>query len=645
MTVLVEKHRTLGPSTLAPSWLSALEPPPDLTVSEWAEKYRRLPEASAARGGQWSNAAAPYLAGIMDAAREPGVRKIALMKCHQSGGSESLQNILGYHIHHDPCPMLLVLPTAEVAEAYSKERLADMIRSTPALAGVVRDGSQPRGGHQAESTLKLKVFAGGFLALGGANTPNTFARWAARIAIGDDVDRFPATVGEEGDPADLLVNRTTTFLDGLSIFVSTPTLRGGRIDTLYTRSDQRRFFVPCLACGREDWITWRDPAHFRVVYDGEDADSARLECPQPEHGGCGARLFEPERRQMIARGAWRPTRRADETGLVGFHLPAMVSTLGDVTLPNLVTKWLSARARGKEALRVFLNTTLAEAWEDRGARTEPHTLLSRRESYGDGVDVPAWAPCLTAGVDVQIDRFEVQVQAWGPGGERAVVDVRSVPGDPRRPETQAALLQALSARYRHASGHQLPIHATCIDSGYATEEVYDFVLAHQHRRIWATKGFAARGGEPIVGKASERTYGRRPRPVRLYPINVDDAKAEVLGALAAPCPGPGAIHFPASVDEEFFAQLLAEHRETRYNRQGIATHTVWVQDRERNEALDTAVLCLAAFRLLNPNLRALAEQLEASKPEGGGQSGGPPPAPRPPARPAAPRVTRSTYLR
>lgn len=212
----------VGAEPLAPAWLSVLEPPPDLRISEWAETYRMLPEASAARGGKWANQTAPYLVGIMDACREPGVRKVALMKAHQSGGSEALNNLLGFFMHHDPCPMLFVHPTHDVAESYSKERLADMIRSTPALAEVVRDKAQPRTqAHQAESTLALKVYPGGFLALGGANTPNTFARWSVRVAIGDDVDRFPPVVGDEGDPADLLVNRTTSFFDALSVFVST----------------------------------------------------------------------------------------------------------------------------------------------------------------------------------------------------------------------------------------------------------------------------------------------------------------------------------------------------------------------------------------------------------------------------------------
>src|SRR5262249_3605442 len=159
--------------------------PPIFTISEWADAERMLPETSAAAGGKWRTSDAPYLRGIMDAPLEPGVRKIAVRKSAQVGGSEAINNIVGYFIEHDPCPMLLVQPTDKVAEEYSKERLGDMIRSTPALSAAVDEN---------QSTLALKMFPGGFLVLGGANTPNTFARRAARIAIGDDVDRFPAVV-------------------------------------------------------------------------------------------------------------------------------------------------------------------------------------------------------------------------------------------------------------------------------------------------------------------------------------------------------------------------------------------------------------------------------------------------------------------
>lgn len=643
----------IAADTLIASWASAALPPPALTVSQWADAHRMLPQTSAARGGRWRTEAVPYMRGIMDAVHEHGVRRICLMKCHQSAGSESLHNILGFFMQHDPCAMLMVHPTERVAEAWSKERLADMIRSTPALRAIVREKRPPRGSHESESTMALKIFPGGYLALGGANTPNTFARWSVRVAIGDDVDRFPPVVGEEGDPADLLVNRTTSFHDALTIFVSTPTLKGGRIDTMYGRSDQRRFILACPLCGREDYTTWNNPQHFRVVFEGRDSETARLACPDADYGGCGTRVDEPDRRAMVTAAAarsdagWRPTTVAQDAGLIGFHVPSMIATLGDVTLARLVEKWLSARERGKESLRVFINTALAEGWEDRGARMDAHVLLARREDYGDGVEVPAGAAALTAGVDVQDNRFELQIVAWGPAGERWVVDHRVIPGDPKRTETRTALWEALQRKYTHALGPLLPIHATCIDSGYATEEIYSFVLAYQARRIFATKGIAGRSGEPIVGKPSEKRYGRAPRPIRLYPINVDDAKADVMASLALAAAGPGAMHFPLGLDtigEEFFAQLCAEHRETRYNKAGIATHTVWVLDRDRNEALDCAVLNVAACRLLNPNIRQMAEQIAAAA-----ATGAQPPPVEPPrapttASPSGRRIVQSKYL-
>jgi phage terminase large subunit GpA-like protein len=628
-------------------------PPPDHTVSEWADAERVLPATSGARGSRWQTSAVPYLRGIQDALHEPGVAAVALKKCSQVGGSEALHNIVGYHIHHAPCPILFVHPTSLVAEQWSKDRLADMIRSTAALRSVVRDKRGPKGSHESESTLTLKVFQNGFLALGGANSENSFARWSVRLAIGDDVDRWPPVIGEEGDPADLLRNRVESFFDGQVMYVSTPTLKGGRIDTLYERSDQRRYFVQCLGCARWDYLTWSDQNHFRVVFDDRDPETARLECPDVDHGGCGAHLSEADRRLMIETGEWRATAEPKEAGLVGFHLPAMLSTIGSRTLPGLVAKWLDAREKGKESMRVFINTQLAEGWEDRGARTDATALSRRKEDYGDDVDVPAGAVALTCGVDVQDNRFELQVWGWGLGEERWVIDWRSVPGDPKKDETRQALLDALSRKYRHASGAQLPIHATCIDSGFLTDEVYDFVLAYQAKRIYATKGLAGKQGDPIIVKSSGKRRGSG-RPVDLYIVNVDDAKTDVMSSVGLVVPGPGYLHFPAhvdTVDDEYFAQLCSEHRETRYNKSKIATHEVWVQDRERNEALDTAVLNLAAFKRLRPNLRQFAEliALAMREPTPTDSPDAPPAMNGQPAVPEAVgprgrRIVRSSYL-
>lgn len=656
-------------------WAKAWAPPPKLTVSEWADTNRVLPETSAARGARWRTATAPYLAGIMNILHEPGVTEVALMKCHQSGGSEAVNNIIGYCIEYDPCPMLLVHPTAMAAEAYSKERLSDMIRTTPALRSVVKTRRVLGDDGRPESTLDLKLFPGGFLALGGANTPNTFARWAVRLAIGDDVDRFPPVVADEGDPAELLVNRTTTFHDRLACFVSTPTLAGGRIDSLYARSDRRRFHVTCPQCGRVDYVTWSDEGHFRVVFDQRDPATARIECPSQERGGCGYRIYEPERPAVIASGIWRATAEAEQPGLAGFHVPGMLSPW--ISLSELVEKFLAARARGRETFKVFVNTMLGEAWDDRTARMEAHTVMARLEDYGelpDGalVELPAQASAITAGVDVQASGFLILVCAWGPAGERWVVDWRTVPGDPKFDETQAALWEALGRRYQHGSGQLLPIHATCIDSGFASDEVYSFVLKHQVRRVYATKGAAGKSGEPLVWRVSPPAQGHTgrgrsrgtaaarkvARPVALYHVNVDDAKALVMSSLALEIPGPNFMHFPArvdSIDSEFFAQLCAEHRETRYNKGGVATHSVWVQDREANHALDAAVLALVAFRILRPNLAEMAQRIAAARaaeaPEPPDQSvtseavGPAESAPSPVAeKPAGRRAWRSKYL-
>lgn len=640
------------------AWSQSATPPPSLTVSEWADSHRHLPESSSARGGRWRTDAVPYLRGIMDAVHEPGVSKIALRKCAQVGGSESAHNIMAYHIVYDPCPMLVVHPTENNAEEWSKDRLADLIRSTPALKDAIRTKRKARDAHRGESTLTYKTFPGGYIAMGGANTENTFARRSVRIAFGDDVDRFPPVVGQEGDPADLLAKRTEMWEDGLVIMVSTPSLKGGRIDSMFARGDQRHFHVQCPDCGRWDYMTWSDTRHFSVAYEDRDPTTARLQCAETDHGGCAGRFDEPTRRRMVMGGEWRATAVAKEPGLVSFHLPAMVTTLGKASLTTWVSDWISARERGKESTRVFINTTLGEGWEDRGAKMEPQTLISRKESYGDGIEVPAFASVLTCGVDVQLDRFELQVLGFGLAGERAVVDYRIINADPRSPEAQGALLEALGRTYTHALGPQLPIRATCIDSGFWTDDIYEFVLKHhneQSRPIYASKGVGGRSGSPIVGKRTEQKSGKSQRKIWLYPINTDDAKADIVGALSVVKPGPGYMHFPHldTVNEEYFAQLCAEIRVTKYNRAKVATHQEWEKQRDRNEALDNAVMALAAFRILNPNLRQMAERIaeksraitaaaqrevEAAQPKATDYAA--PPAVARPGR----RVARSKYL-
>lgn len=619
---------------LCHAWNGAAAPPEILLPSEWADKKRYLPQTSSAQGGRWRTADVPFTRGIMDAAVEAGVRKIVIEKAAQIAGSESVHNIIGFFMDCDPCPMLIVHPTVDAAEEFSKDRLKDMIASSPSLRRVMKPGG----------TLKFLEYINGFIAMGGANTPNTFARRAARVVVADDADRFPTVVGEEGDPIYLLFNRTTTFDDPLMIVCSTPVWKNGRTDSLYEHSDQRRYFICCPRCHQWNYITWNDPKHFLVVWDDRDVHSARIECPTD---GCDARIYEPERRALLSMGQWRPTAEAQEPGLVGFHVPFMISPFTSVTLPYMVQEFLSAKAAGKESLRGFINTKLAEGWEDRGAKMDPQEVLRRREDYGQlpgtdiQIEVPAKAVAILAGVDVQPDRFEVHVQAWGLAEERWVVEVSVVQGDPRLESTQAKLIEQLNRKYAHASGVLLPIHAVCIDTGYATEEMYKLVRKHQaYRRIYATKGVGMKHGNPIVLSTLEKNPdGQKPqsakakkaktrRGVQLRLVNTDDAKSNIYSSLGQTDPGPSYFHLPSHLDainEEFAAQLCSEHREHIKNRYGIVVGEHYVQDRERNEQLDMAVLCLVGFRILNPNIRQMLEALPKERPTPDAPS--PPPAP------------------
>ena len=211
----------------------------------------------------------------------------------------------------------MVLPTASSASDFSKERLQDMILSTPQLRRLVSDKRLPAKDERSESTLALKMFPGGFLALGGSNSPNTFARWSVRIAVADDCDRFPPTLGDEGDPGRLLLNRTTSYPDPLAIFISTPVHADGRISQLYAQSDRRKYFVRCPACGFESWITWSDSTRFFVKFDHRQSATARIACP------CGAEIREPARMALVRAGQWRPTSPAARPR------PSRVSPAGD----------------------------------------------------------------------------------------------------------------------------------------------------------------------------------------------------------------------------------------------------------------------------------------------------------------------------
>lgn len=587
---------------LQQAFYRALAPPPDLTVSQWADEYRMLSSEASAEPGPWKTARAPYQRAIMDAIHDPLVHTVVVMSSAQIGKSEILLNMLGYTIDVDPGPVLFVQPTLEMAEAFSKDRIDPMLRDSPVLRGKV-SADRTR---DASNTIRHKAFPGGRITLAGSNSPASLASRPIRVLLADELDKWD--VSAEGDPLALAEKRTTTFWNRKHVIVSTPTIKGiSRIETKYAESDQRRCFVPCPHCAAPHVLEW---AH--VKWEDDDPQTAHLVCPE-----CGAEIDEAERQQMLLHDPeWRAS--APFTGTAGFHIWEAYSPWR--RLANIVADFLEAK-KAPDTLQVFINTSLGETWEDReGDQLESHVLVARREHYAAAV--PAGACCLTMGVDVQDDRLEALVLGWGIGEECWIVDARLIPGDPQRPEPWKALDALLASTFVHETGAQLTIQATCVDTaGHRTQFAYDYVIPRQHQRVYAIIG---RDGSdrPVVSAPSQKRSGRELRKVALYTVGADTCKALIYSRLKVNDHGQGYVHLPLAyqsgpdlrygVDEEFIAQLTSERLVTKI-RLGVA-HRAWIQTRPRNEALDMFVYGLAALRLLRPNLPDMAKRLATVRP-------------------------------
>ncbi len=500
----------------------------------------------------------------------------------QLGKSECLNNTIGYYMDYDPCPILLMQPTLDLAMAYSKDRItAGLLKSTPSLREKVKDSKVKDSGN----THLHKVFPGGALSLVGANSPSSLASRPIRVVLCDEVDRYPASAGEEGDPISLAKRRAATFWNRKIILVSTPTNRGAsRIEMAYQESDQRKYLVPCGDCGIEQELAWSN-----VRWNDGDPKSACYVCPH-----CGSLWGDGDRRRAVSKGRWVATKPFN--GVAGFHLNALYSPWS--VLVDAVEEFLAAK-KDPMRLKTFVNTFLGETWEDQGEGVDDMELFQRRESY-EGV--PEEAALLTAGVDVQDDRLEVEVVGWGAGEESWCVDYRVLQGDPSSPQLWKQLDEVLLQTFEHPIGKPMIIRATCIDSGgHHTRAVYNYAKTRAGHRVFAIKGVGGEG-KPIVGRPSKNNIGKVP----LYPVGVDTAKELLYARLRQTEAGPGYCHFHDRLDEEHFRQLTAEKQVMRYHK-GYPKRG-WIKTRTRNEALDVRVYAIAALSILNVNMDSIAKR-------------------------------------
>ena len=554
-------------------------PPKDRTTAEWADAERMLPASAAAEPGRWHTSRTEYLRGIMDAPEQ----EVVVVAATQVGKTECILNKIGHAIDDDPGPMLFILPDLRTAEAMSKERLQTMINATPSLREKVREAKA----RDSANTIYEKSFDGGYIALVGANSPAGLAMRPIRYLYCDEVDKYGFSAGVEGNPIELGKKRQETFWDFRTVIMSSPTVKGlSEIWSRYENSDQRVFEAVCPECQHEQVLRWANVKWDKGPSGEHLPETARYMCE-----GCGVLWTESDRIMAVSDGDWVATKPPN--GVAGFHVPGFLSPW--VRLENAVKSFL--RAKGKpELMKTFVNTVLAECYEEEAQRFITSTILDRREAYTPH-SLPDAVQLVTVGVDVQNDRLEMQVIGWGAHDEAWAIDYLVLHGDPALESTWTSLELALRSTYRTERGRTLNIRAVCIDSGFATSHVYKFCAARKKRRVFATKGRA--GGGPIWPKWSKdkRAGGVTKHNAQVYIIGIDSAKRAIHARLALTTAGQNAyIHFPVGdkFDAPYFEQLAAEVVVTKYRKDGKAVHEWVLLPGRRNEALDTLVLCLAA---------------------------------------------------
>ncbi len=393
------------------------QPPPRLSLSEWADRYFYLSAESAAEPGRWRTL--PYQRGILDAITDPVVERVTLMKSARVGYTKCINAAIGYYMHQDPCPIMVVQPTVEDAQGYSKEEIAPMLRDVEVLAAIVREPTAKI----SESTILAKSFPGGTLTMVGANSGRGFRRVSRRIVIFDEVDGYPPSAGAEGDQIKLGIRRTEYYWNRKIIAGSTPLVAGAsRIEEMFEAGDRRRYQVPCPSCGHRDILVFHegDRGHFMAWPDGK---------PEQAHFVCrknGCVIEDHQKRAMLEGGTW--VAEGDFRGHASFHIWAAYSLSPNAGWGQLAEEFIDAKRQGPEKLKTFVNTALGETWHERGEAPDWERLFLRREPYRIG-SVPLGVRFLTAGVDVQKDRFVYEVVGWSETKESWSIDAGVLMGD------------------------------------------------------------------------------------------------------------------------------------------------------------------------------------------------------------------------
>lgn len=563
-----------------------LRPAPKETVSTWADNHRMLPQKTTAEPGKWRTSRTPYLKEIMDELSHMNkTKEVVFMKGAQVGGTEAGNNFIGYVIDYMPSTMMVVWPGLPDVKKNSKLRIDPLLEETPRL----KDKTQNLEKKDKKDTALFKGFKGGALILTGANSAAGLRSVPARFLFLDEIDEYPEDVEGQGDPIELVQVRTRTFSRRKILKVSTPTIKGkSKIEREFKASDQRYYHVPCPHCGKKQKLNFKNLQYETTT--GEEHDLVTYAAYFCEH--CGEEIQEHHKTKMLAGGEWIAER--PESKIAGFHLNSLYSPLGWYSWKELAQDWVKAQGN-PDKLVTFYNTALGETYEVKGDRPQEGLLYDRREQYPVG-QVPKPCLFLTAAVDVQGDRLEVEVHGWARHKERWSIDRHIIEGAPDEQQTWDDLEEYIGQTFPRVDGYEMAIKRVGIDSGYATSKVYAFCRKFDSRRVSALKGQDDLAQVVGMAKAVDvKDNGKaNRRGLKLFRVGVNMIKSEIFGDLKKLPPDDltenyprGFIHFP-EYEMEYFKQLTAEKRIVERNKKGY-NKIVWTKIRERNETLDLHV--------------------------------------------------------
>lgn len=568
---------------------SVLKPPPKLTIDTWSDKYRILSTKTSSEPGRWNTDRVPFQREVMRAISDKRTEKVVMMYGAQLSKTEILMNTFGFYADYDPAPIMFLMPTKDMAQDFSSTRLNDMILSTPQLRNKIIESDNSR------DTKRQKEFAGGYIVLTGSNSAAELSSRPIRILLADEIDRFPSNVKGEGDPLNLAIERTKTFWNKKIVLTSTPTIKGGsRVELEYENSTKEEYYVPCPKCGEMQTLKWRNIMFEDVTHKCEK---------------CLETSSEYEWKRNLIKGEWRARNsEVDRFQVRGFHISELYSPFSKWS--SIINKFKTAKG-DEQLMKVFVNTALGECWEEKVERFNFEEIQARAEDYGeylnheDGtyeeVEIPDKVNVLTAGVDVQDNRLEVEIVGWAKGEESWGIYYKVIMGNPALPYVWNELDQILMKDYSYQNGEKIRVACACVDTGgHHTDDVYRYVKAREQLNIFGIKG-SGEAGRPLISRPSKNNKGG----ISLFVLGVNTGKDTIMSNLKVTEPGAKYMHYPNNpkrgYDEVYFKGLTSEIKVVTFSKGQAKIEWKTIGDK-RNEPLDIRNYAQAALRIANPDL-------------------------------------------